>query len=341
MSRRDPWEPRVSVVIVNFQGLPLLKPCLESVFRQPYRNIEVILVDNGSTDGSVEWVTAHYQRVVLIYNRENAGFARANNQGTAAATGDVIVLLNNDTVVSDGWIPGLLNMLEQPGVMVVTSKVVTEGVPDRFYEMNGTINYLGYNIMRHFRDLSQVFFAGGASLAFRKIDIGVPFLPEYFLYHEDVFLSWRVRLAGYDVRMAQDSVVHHVGSASTGRQSSSFVTFYQERNRLLNALLLYDTLTLAKITPLIVLDFAAKCAASLLLSRKSFTGILRAYLWPIVHVRWLCSQRKALQGSRKVSDSEILSLMSSKLIDGDSSAARVINRVAACYARATGLSSHG
>ncbi len=330
----------VSIVIVNFDGRDLLRKCLASVDAQPYRPVEIIVVDNGSTDGSIAMLEKAFPHVKVLSNSRNLGFAEANNQGVRAASGEVVVLLNNDTTVSRGWIEGLLRYLDVPGVAVVTSRVITDGVPERFYAMNGTINVLGYNIMQYFADTTRVFFGGGASLAFRKRLVGDPFPEEYFLYHEDVYLSWRMRLLGYDVRMSQDSIVHHVGSASTKRQPSTFITFYQERNRLLNSLLLFGPKTLVLVLPYLVMDALAKISASLLGKGKSFGGILRAYAWVITHPRWIARQRNALQKMRVVSDGAILQLMSFKVLDGEGVFSRMANRISEWYAFATGLSRH-
>ncbi len=330
----------VSVVVVNFNGRDLLRKCLTTVFRQSYRPMEVIVVDNGSTDGSVQMLAQEFAEVSVLANSDNRGFAEANNQGTARAKGKVVVLLNNDTEVREGWIEGLMDLLTVPGIGVVTSKVITDGVPERYYEMNGTINFLGYNIMRHFADTSMVFFAGGASLAFRKSEVPVPFPAEYFLYHEDVHLSWRMRLRGYQVRMAQGSVVEHRGSASTKHQASAAVTFYQERNRLLNTLVFYSRRTLVFLTPYLLMDAAAKTLVSLIGRGKSFAGIVRSYFWIFTHVHWIATLRRSIQRERVVDDPSILSLLSSKVLDGDGALCRITNHVSRVYATVTGLARH-
>jgi GT2 family glycosyltransferase len=325
--------PLVSIIILNYNGIALLDDCLKSVFATDYRPLEVLLVDNGSTDGSVAFVRSRFPEVRLLALTRNLGFAGGNNRGVESATGDYVVLLNNDTRVEPGWVKALLMFLEDPGVAIVTSRVVTEGVPDRYYTKNGSLNYLGYNIMRVFNDLSLVFFAGGASLMFRRQIVGKPFLDEYFLYHEDVYLSWRMRLAGYKIRMAQDSSVFHLGSVTASRQASSLVTFYQERNRLLNCFLLYEISTLFRLLPLFVADGVVKLALSVVAGRKSPLGIVRAYVWCLTHARWILNQRRVHQAVRTVSDREILSWMSPRLLDHEGSLASAMNALAKLYAR--------
>lgn len=332
--------PTISVVIVHYNGETLLDACLASVFAQPYRPMEVIVVDNGSSDGSLAMVAQRYPDVRVLPQGENLGFAEGNNRGVAAATGEFVVLLNNDAEVTADWIPGLLETMADPAVALATSRVETDGVPERFYAMNGSLNPLGYNIMRVFTDLSRIFFAGGASVMFRRAEIPRPFLPEYFLYHEDVFLSWHMRLQGRDVRMAQRSLVYHRGSATTKSHPGAFVTFYQERNKLLNILLLFGGWTIIRLLPLLLVEGLAKLLAGVLTGWKSPRGIVRGYGWILTHTGWILEQRKALQGVRQVPDSAILGWMSGRLLDGDGRNARVVNMCSRVYFRALGIHCH-
>ncbi|MEK9136486.1 MAG: glycosyltransferase family 2 protein [Bacteroidota bacterium] len=331
----------VSVIIVNYNGAQVIEDCLRSVFAQPYRPIEVIVVDNDSSDESVRLIGDRFVEVKLIQNEKNLGFAGGNNRGVAEAKGEYVVLLNNDAVVESSWLSGLVGMLHRPNVGAATSKVITERVPDRFYEMNGTINYLGYNIMREFSDLSQVFFAGGASLTFRRDVVGKPFINEYFLYQEDVYLSWKLRLRGMTVAMAQDSVVHHKGSVSARQQKNELVTYYQERNRMLNTLLFYEARTLFLLLPYFLADALAKVLLSIIGGRKSFVGIIRAYWWICCHISWIASERTSHQALRVVPDSTITAMMSYKVVEGDSAVAQMLNRLSKSYARLVGLAFHG
>ncbi len=332
----------VSIVIVNYNGAELLRPCLRSVFAQRYRPIEVIVVDNGSADGSVEIVKKEFADARVIALNRNAGFAGGNNIGVQEATGEFVVLLNNDATVDENWLAPLLTLLADPNVAIAASKVLTDGVPSEFYAMNGTINYLGYNIMRAFTDLSMIFYAGGTSLMFRREEIGKPFLSDYFLYHEDVYLSWRVRLKGKDVRMAQGSVVYHRGSQTTQRQPSSLISFYQVRNRLLNLLLFYERRTLLKLLPLLIADMLATLIRAAMSRSMSVRGAMQAYVWLVTHPGWLRRKRTKEQAARTIEDSRILSLMSADVFDGVRSPriAGVINRLARGYARLMRLPFH-
>lgn len=330
----------VSVVIVNYNGERLLSPCLTSVFSQSFRPMEVIVVDNGSTDGSVDLVQKNYPEVRLLRSPTNVGFAGGNNLGVATARGKYVALLNNDTVVDPSWLCTLVHAVESRGAPLVASKVFTEGVPDPFYRMNGTLNYLGYNIMGAFPDLSMIFYGSGASLLFDRERIGRPFLDEYFLYQEDVYLSWKLRLLGMNIEMVQDSIVHHKGSVTTRGHSSRMVTFYQERNRLLNALFFYEGRMLLLLLPYFVADLVSKFVVSILSPRKSFSGVLRAYAWIPGHCVWIAKERSRIQSSRTVPDRSIMKMMSYKVIEAESPIGNFVNALSRGYARLVGLSFH-
>lgn len=327
----------VSVVIVNYNGMDLLEKCLRSVYAQPYRPIEVIVVDNASTDGSMQFIGTRFPEARCIFQTRNLGFAAGSNTGVAEASGEYVVLLNNDTVVKENWLPGLIDMMRRPGVGVVASRVITEGIPEEDYAMNGTLNFLGYNVMRVFTDLSMVFYASAASLMFRKSVVGLPFRDEYFLYHEDVYLSWRLRLQGYDIRMAQASVVHHRGSVTTKRHTSALISFFQHRNRLLNCLLFYEKRTLLALVPYFLGDAVAVLFLGMARRRKSARGVLRAYVWLARNRRWVRFERSRLQLERTRGDAEIMKGMSHRVLNGTGLLAGAANGLALLYARMTGL----
>jgi GT2 family glycosyltransferase len=215
--------------------------------------------------------------------------------------------------------------------------VVTEGIPASHYAMNGALNFMGHNIMRVFGDLSMVFYASAASLMFRRSIVGTPFRDEYFLYHEDVYLSWRLRLHGYDIRMAQNSVVRHRGSVTTKRQNRELFSFYQQRNRLLNCLLFYENRTLRMLLLWFLLDTVGTLFLDMVRSDRSLRGTLRAYGWLARNARWIRFERGRLQIERTNKDAGIMKYMSHRVLNGSGIIARGANALARVYARVTGL----
>ena len=165
----------ISIIIVNYNGRHFLFDCLSGVIKQTANGDEIIVVDNGSSDGSAEYIRVTFPSVTLIESGMNLGFAGGNNCGVKHAKNNLIVLLNNDTIVHPGWLEGLVNAIAEGNVAAASSLIKTEGIPERYYEKNGSINFLGHNIMRIFDQPKDIFFAGGASMIFKKDILGIPF----------------------------------------------------------------------------------------------------------------------------------------------------------------------
>lgn len=329
--------PFCSVVIVTYNARDLLRDCLGAALAQRYAPYEVILVDNASTDGTAALVREEYPSVRLVRSAVNLGFAGGNNEGVRHARGDLVALLNNDAVPEPGWLAGLAGAVAEPGVAVAGSLIRTEGIPDRYYERNGSINFLCHNIMRKFDRPEDTFFAGGAALMFRRDLLGMPFDDDYFLYIEDVYLSLRARFMGYRVVQTPASRVRHLGSRSTRREPSSAMTMYQERNRLLTTALFFRTATLAKLLPVLLLNVTAKLAAACVGRRYSLAGLLRAYRWLLCHPGTVRRKRRALAAERRVGDSAVTSWMTADLTNGESAGGRIVNGFARGYCRLVGL----
>src|SRR5512135_3455501 len=129
--------PLASIVILNWNGKPYLEACLDSVLHQCDGKYEVLLVDNGSTDGSSAYVREKYPSVRVIDAGSNLGFAGGNNLGVRSAAANIVVLLNNDSVVQPGWLLALRTAMDDPAAVLVSSRVVTQGIPAQYYERNG------------------------------------------------------------------------------------------------------------------------------------------------------------------------------------------------------------
>jgi GT2 family glycosyltransferase len=329
--------PFCSVIIVNYNGKHLLHDCLTAVLSQSYGRFEVIVVDNASKDGSADFLRARFPAVTLVALDETRGFAGGNNEGARRAQGDLLVLLNNDAIAGEGWLSALVEAVAPPSVAVAGSLIRTEGIPERYYERNGSFNFLGHNIMRKYRLPENTFFAGGASLIFKRAIIGMPFDDDYFLYLEDVYLSFRARFLGFRVVQTAASHVRHLGSETTRREQPSLMTMYQERNRLLNMLLFFKAWTILKLLPLFAANAVAKLIASLLFRRYSLAGLLRAYAWLALHPSAIAEKRRALRPSMRASERDVTEWMTSDLTNGESAPGRVINALAHLYFRLAGI----
>jgi GT2 family glycosyltransferase len=336
--------PRVSIVIVNHNGEQYLEGCLRSVLSQEGIGFETILVDNGSTDNSVTFVRSAFPNIRIVENHRNLGFAAGNNLGVEEARGEYIAFLNNDVKVERNWLRELIEPLESDRADLVSSLVLTEGISSRYYEKNGTLSLLGYNIMRVFDDRETLFYVTGCAMAFRRRDFPKPFDDDYVFYSEDTYLSLRARFLGLRLMQASRSVVQHVGSGTAGRLSRRVRTFYQERNRLLNILLFFENEMIMKLMPMIVVSFAARsvhAVFSLLIvdkrRQKSLLGVLQGYLWFPTHIRKVRQKRRAIHEEKRVKDEEVISLMSCKVTNAENLLGRVLNRMACTYCRFSGI----
>jgi len=215
--------PKVSVIIVNWNRKELLKDCLRSLAGQVYRDFEIIVVDNGSTDGS--------EKLATIRNEKNLGFSRAVNQGIRKAKGQYIALLNNDAIVNKGWlIPLLLTAHFDPHCMYASTVLR----PDGSIESAGCYLYPDGNGMcrRNEHDPDPVFPSGCAALYEKKMfdEIGL-FDEEMFAYNEDTDIGIRAQKAGWKCIYDPRAIVIHQGSSSTSKYSLKKL-YWVERNRL-------------------------------------------------------------------------------------------------------------
>lgn len=326
----------VSIIILNYNGRQYLNDCLNSVLKQSYSNFELILFDNNSADDSISFVKTNFadSRLKVISSEKNLGFAGGNNEALKHCANDIIVLLNNDTIVEPAWLENLAAAVKD-GNTVASSFVVTEGIPDKYYKTNGSVSYLMYNIMNIFPDIEDEFYPNGCSLVFRKSEIGIPFDDDYFYYGEDVYLGLKARFKGMKIKFVKSSVVHHKGSGSV--TSNSFRTFCQERNRFLNLYLFFSLSFIVRMLPYITFNHTFKTVLSLFSRRHSTTGLLKAYLWFYFNIPTILRKRKELEPVKQVNEKEIIEYISCKIVNDDSPLALILNPLSYLYSRLTGI----
>jgi GT2 family glycosyltransferase len=227
--------PLVSVIIPNWNGVRHLPTCLSSLRHQTYPNLEVILVDNASTDESVVLVGRDYPEVVLLQLDENLGLTGGINRGIQLARGEIIVPLNNDTEVAPTWAEALvIALLEHPDAGMAASKILLFDRRDILHSAGDAYGVDGIPINRgvwekdagQFDDDVYIWGGCGGAVAYRRAmldDIGL-LDEDLFMYCEDVDLNWRAQLTGYRCVFAPRAVVYHHLSATGGGEIASFYT---------------------------------------------------------------------------------------------------------------------
>jgi len=239
----------VGVVIANWNRKELLRACLHSLARQTHPSFEVIVVDNGSPDGSgalVEEMAKSYPvRLHLIANTDNLGFCAANNQGIQASEGELVALLNNDAEAEPGWLEALEKAIRRgEDVGMAASKVLVWEDPTRIDKCGHLIYPDGQNRGRgsgqtdhgQFDQTEEVLWPDGCAAMYRRAmleDIG-GFDEDFFAYADDAELGLRARWAGWRCWYAPDAVVRHHRGATLGLGSARRLTLI-ERNRVLLA----------------------------------------------------------------------------------------------------------
>lgn len=334
---------KISIIILNYNGLKFLENCLNSVLAQSFTDYEIIFVDNGSVDGSLEFVKSHFtdNRIKCFSTGSNLGFTGGNNFGLKYAEGENIVLLNNDTVVEENWLKYLYESIDSDeNVGAVQSLVITEGIPRKYYLKNGTLNLLGHNIMEVFEigdnGIGEIFQLNGCSMIIKKgliNKLGGLFPEEYFAYAEDSFLSFKLKFAGYRILHNSNSVVHHLGSATTKDFRSAFRTRLQERNRIMNFLIFFSSGFRIKYYPILVSNFFLKIILSLLPGKYSFTGILKAYLDLYKKRKWIKEMRNEVIKIKTTDENDVLKNLSGKIFNGNNIFEKFINFFSLLYCR--------
>jgi GT2 family glycosyltransferase len=259
----------ISVVVVNWNRRELLRACLDSLRRQREATFEVIVVDNGSVDGSADMAEAEFG-VRVIRNRENRGFCAANNQGIAAAQGPFVALINNDAEAAEGWLAALHGACSgAPDIGMAASKVLVWEDPGRIDKAGHLIFPDGQNRGRgsgaadqgQYDREEEVLWPDGSAAMYRKAmldEIG-GFDEDFFAYGDDAELGLRARIAGWRCVYTPQAVVRHHRGSTLGMDSVRRLELI-ERNRLLLALKLFPW-SLLVLNPLF---FAARLAAGAL-----------------------------------------------------------------------------
>ncbi|MDH4220386.1 MAG: glycosyltransferase family 2 protein [Candidatus Aminicenantes bacterium] len=229
----------VSVIIPNWNGRHFLRNCLDSLRTQSYQDLEIILVDNGSTDGSAEFVKTFFPEVQILSLPYNKGFAGAVNEGILAAKGEFIALLNNDAIADDRWIEELVKGIYSSSAIGFCASKILRLLHRRRVDTAGD-SYTRFGVARKrgwnggkdkFLKAELVFGACAAAALYRRsmLEEIKLFDEDFFCLYEDVDLSFRAQLAGFKCLYVPTAIVYHQGGGTTGTYRD-FDFYYGQRN---------------------------------------------------------------------------------------------------------------
>ena len=242
--------PKVAVVILNWNGLKHLQQFLPSVITSLYPDLEIVIGDNASSDGSVEWVKKLYPAIKIIQNDQNYGFTGGYNRVLARVDADYFILLNSDVEVSPGWISPVIELMEADALIAAAAPKILAYHQKSHFEhagaAGGFIDKYGYPFCRgrmfyeieadngQYDQTGEVFWATGAALFIKKHcwqEAG-GFDDRFFAHMEEIDLCWRLKNMGYTIMYCAKSTVYHLGGGTLNVENP-FKTFLNFRNNLL------------------------------------------------------------------------------------------------------------
>lgn len=315
--------PLVTVIIVNWNGRHLLNDCLESLTKSTYKNLEILFVDNASTDDSVLYVKKNFKDVKIIQNERNLGYAEGHEKAFRQSKGALLLLLSTDTIIEKNVIEELVKAITSdkkigavmPKLIMYPQKYLIDSL-GAFFLMNGDLYHFGREKdprLSKYNKKMSILTVKGACTMFKKevLEKTGMFDSDYFAYFEETDLSMRTWLAGYKIIYIPTASVYHKGGVTSAKMQRAYILFHSYKNRIYTYLKNLSIRYLLIVLPQII--FIYQMAFLFYLFKMDFgyaLAIQRALLWNIVHLKKILKKRKHVQTViRKVSDEEYLPLV--------------------------------
>lgn len=305
-------DPLISIVILNYNAGELLLNCVDSVFKSNYKNMEIIVVDNASSDKSHVICKEKFDKIHLIENETNLGYCEGNNVGIRNATGEFVTILNPDTIVESNWLRSLLEAYRKKGIGLYQPKILSLYEKEILQSTGNMLHLFGFGFARdkgvrdnsQRNEIEQIGYASGTCLftstsVLKSLDLLDSFL---FLYHDDLDLGWRASQLGIKSYFVPSSVIYHAESYILKWSAKKF--YWLERNRRYCLLTHYSKETYRKIMPSLIL---VDIFVWFFYIYKGFLGSkIRAELDILRNKKQISKRYKELEGKKLVSDVELI-----------------------------------
>ena len=233
---------KVTIVIPNYNGKHFMEPCLSSLSEQTYKDFHILVIDNASSDGSIEYMEENYPDIELIKLQKNYGFSKAVNIGIQHSRTPYVILLNNDTTVDTRYVEEMVKAIEKsPKIFSVSSKMIQMYHPELIDSAGDLYTLLGWGVCRgcgrpvsNYQKYDEIFTAcAGAAIYRRSVFDEIGYFDEnHFAYLEDIDIGYRARIYGYYNMYCPTALVYHVGSGTSGSKYNSFKVKLAARNNL-------------------------------------------------------------------------------------------------------------
>ena len=319
-------KPMVTIIIVNFNGKHNLESCLSTLTKVDYNNLEIIVVDNNSTDGTIEFLVQNYPSVITLKLDQNYGFAKPNNMAAKIAKGEFLLFLNNDTEVTPTFVSELVDVLLNDEQIAICQSLLLK--PNGEMDSSGDfIDKIGivYNSKEKINEIREISSARGASMIIRKkiFEELHGFDEKFFVSFEDVDLGWRSWIRGYKVVINPKSVVYHHGGQTHDsikneiafhglkNQLAMKITNFEPKNRINSILKFFFVFGLRESKILLDYKFTGKTAMTstkyerTIAAKPSIKVIIKALFWIVSNQKYLSEKSNEVSASRKLSTKEL------------------------------------
>jgi GT2 family glycosyltransferase len=300
-----------SIIIVTWNALEHLQRFLPSVAATDYTDFEIIIANNASDDGTVQWIEKNYPTCKVVTYDRNYGYAAGNNRAVKYASGEILLFLNNDVEVSPDWLTHLSHTFRDESVGVAQPKLRSVEKPDHFEyagAAGGFIDWMGYTFCRgrildtiekdegQYEESGDIFWASGAAFAIRKelFQNSGGFDEDFEFHMEEIDLCWRCLKLGQKIRYCPESIVYHLGGGSLAHGNPKKV-FYNYRNNLLMLLKNLDRFVFPKIFFRLILDGISGIRSLLKGNPVETWAIVRAHFSFYGMITKTLSKRKRLK----------------------------------------------